>query len=497
MTATNAAGRAAVDAFVRTYSNPPNDMQIGQWQTRRQAYDLRWSFYNNSAFEDLAKWRLYRSNHRLYRHIRSVYNPTRRLVDFYAGIVYPGALTVDAQKLASGVPIAIPLSEDASLQLKAAIGQLWQWANWQAKKGLFVRYGAALGDTFVHVVDDVEAGIVYPEVVWPGFVSDLDLDSRGNVCMYQIEYTVYDDDAQQSYQYRRRVDKEVIQTFKDADLFSYDDVPAETPNPYGFVPACWCKHLDQGTDYGDPAIRNMSKVDELNSLVSMVLDNDRKILTAPVLVKGKGFTRMVTNRTQNMPTDMLRNPELDQEGINFVQGPSDADFKTLDLPEGEAMKRIDSLLAEIQSDHPELSMYTQLRAMTSVTGPGAARLFGDVETYVNDARANYDTQTIKLFQMCVAIGGYRANSGAWGNRLTRQQTPFLPFSLDSYALGDLDFSILPRPLIVPTEIENLQAEQMRLALEDQRKMASGETMTAAVNAPPVDNTPVDMATTNA
>lgn len=471
------ATRAAVNAFIRTYSNPSEDYVGAPWIARKNTYDMRWQYYNNSAFEDLAKWRAYKGTSGLYRHIRSIYNPTQRLVDFYSGIVYPGMLTTDAQKAAAGMPVAIPLSEDAPAALRLAIAQIWKWSNWQSKKSLYVRFGAALGDVLTHVVDDVNDGMVYVEVLWPGMVTDLDLDTRGNVQMYEVAYQIADETSNKTYTYKRRVDIESICTFRNDEPWSYDDVPAEIPNPYGFVPACWTKHRDVGEDFGDPAMRGVGKIDELNSLASMVLDNDRKILTAPVLVKGKGFTKMATTKTQNAPTDIMLRPELDQGGINFIQGPSDADFKTLDLPEGEAMLRIESLLAEIEKDHPELGMYKELRAMSNVTGPGAARLFGDVETYVSDAKANYDTQSIRLFGMAVAIAGYRANDGSWPT-LTKQQTVFKPFDLTSFAGGYIDFSIDPRPLIQPTEAERLANEQMRMSIEMQKQAMSGDGMTA-------------------
>jgi hypothetical protein len=60
--------------------------------------------------------------------------------------------------------------------------------------------------------------------------------------------------------------------------------------------------------------------------------------------------------------------------------------------------------------------------------------------------------------MIVAIGGMRANSGAWG-LLNRQQQKFSPYNLDSYARGDLELSIMPRQLLSPTKLEIAQEKQ--------------------------------------
>ncbi|MGI9061612.1 MAG: hypothetical protein ACR2H5_23895, partial [Ktedonobacteraceae bacterium] len=71
-----------------------------------------------------------------------------------------------------------------------------------------------------------------------------------------------------------------------------------------------------------------------------------------------------------------------------------------------------------------------------------------------------DQGNIKLFQMAVAISGFRANSGAWG-ALNRQQQKFTAFNLDSYVRGDLDMALMPRPLLVPTRYEiGVENEQM-------------------------------------
>ncbi len=90
--------------------------------------------------------------------------------------------------------------------------------------------------------------------------------------------------------------------------------------------------------------------------------------------------------------------------------------------------------------------------MSQVTGPAAARLVGDVANRFAEVAAIVDQANVKLFQMAVAIAGFRANSGAWGS-LNRQQQKFTPFDLKSYDKGDLDMAIMPRPLLVPTRQE--------------------------------------------
>lgn len=458
---------AAASTFVRVFSDPEAEQARGQFEARQTYYRYLWHWYKNSVFDDLATWAAYRNRYRLYRYTRSIYNPARRLVDFYAGIVYPGTLTADGLPADDDSVLAIPLADDVAPELRAALGQLWQWSNWQSGKSLYVRYGAALGDVLVQVVDELDRGKVTLDVVWPGLVADLSLDSTGNVKAYALEYDVLDPGAQRAYIYRQEVDAESIRTFKDGAPFAFDELPAERDNPYTFAPAVWVKHTDLGGDHGDPALRNLGKWDELNSLAAHAFDQAHKILGAPLLVSGEGVAYLRNETAKRGPTHDFTEPERGQEEINLLTSGPGGTIATAELPEGEVQMRMDSLLAEIERDHPELAMYQQLRSMSNVTGPAAERLFGDTLNYVMEARAAYDTQSVKLFQMAVAIAGWRASTGAWGP-LNRQQVKFAPFGLDSYAAGDLDFSIQPRPLVPRTPLERLQEERQRIGLEADR-----------------------------
>src|SRR5436190_4795137 len=492
---------AATTAFVRTWNDPQGMAVRDQFEAQVALYDYRWHLYQNSVFDGALLWANYLHKYGLYRHIRPIYNPTRRLVDFYAGIVYPGVLAIDGKKLPDGTSLAIPLADDVPPALRNAIGQLWQWSNWQTGKGLFVRYGAALGDVAVEVVDEVDRGKVTFDVLWPGLVKELKLDATGNVKRYVLEYEAVDDNGK-SYTYRKEVDDETIAEFKDGELFQYDEsIDAERANPYGFAPLVWCKHTDLGGDHGIPAIRNVSKIDELNEIASHAHDRAHAVLSSPIMVGGDNVSSLTDAATESKrpATSELANKTSARESVKILKSPNGS-MSTIDLPEGEALNYIAKLLEEVEHDHPELTMYNELRAMSQVTGPGAERMIGDAGSYIQDARANYDTQTIKLHQMAIAIAGWRANSGAWGRDLSRQQAAFAPYTLESYAKGDLDFEIMPRPIVplgklTPDEQRALM-EQGDRGYRDQTKvtlaLGGDEQEAAALEAertPPVPQTP--------
>ena len=440
---------AAAGAFRRAWSDPATLMARAHYEAQVADYEYRWHLYQNTIFEDAAKWFTYRRKYGQYRYIRPIYNPVRRLVDFYAGIVYPGVLALDGKKLPDGTPLAIPLAEDIDIRLREAIGQLWQWSNWQTGKNLYVRYGAALGDLAVEVVDEVDRGKVTFDILWPSMITDLELDSTGNVKRAAIEYDAEDMDGKM-YTYRKEMDSQRIAEYKDGELYRYDEnMDAERENPYGFVPMVWCKHTDLGGSYGAPAVRNVGKIDELNEIASHAHDRTHAVLSSPIVASGRNIQSLTDTAlgAKRAATQDLSNPQSGRESVQILKAEEGASIAALQLPEGEALNYMERLLSEIEEDHPELTMYQQLREMSQVTGPAAERLTGDAGAYIQEARSNYDQQSIKLFQMSIAIAGWRATSGAWGRTLSRQQQTFAPFNLDSYNAGELDFEIMPRPIV--------------------------------------------------
>jgi hypothetical protein len=461
----------ALSAAVAAFRDPvptPGSLLVSN---QRAHLNLFWSYYRNSAFDDLSAWASYKSRYSLYRNIRSIYNPTRRLVNFYVAQVYPGVLSEDAERLPDGVGLAIPLAEDTDEALKAAIAQFWQWSNWQSGNKLMVRYGGGTGSVLVEVIDSVERGKVSAAVRWPGLIADsmkdespaLVLDDMGNVKAYALEYDALDEAGKQ-FKYR----KEVTQT-----SFTYYKGEAKTEeieNVYGFVPAVWCKHLDEGDDFGSPAIAgSLAKIDELNGLVSHDHDQVDLLIDSPGIIASKGRVGLIgqetTSRTAQDEYNAMADIRSKPTRRLLLKGPEDTRFVTLtgNLQPEQAVPLIDRLLSEIEHDFPELSMYTELRKMSQVTGPGAARMMGDVYSRVLEVAANYDQQSIKLFQMAVAIAGFRFNEGreGWLDK-TVQRQKFAPFNLESYARGDLDFAILPRPLIPLTEADTIELTGKRL-----------------------------------
>jgi hypothetical protein len=353
-----------------------------------------------------------------------------------------------------------------------AIAQFWQWSNWQSGNRLMVRYGGATGSVLVEVIDDTKRGKVVADVRWPGVVDEkaLELDEMGNVRAYALQYRTTDENDQW-FTYRKEVDQEAFRFFKDDAPFDYGQ-GTEYPNPYGFVPAVWCKHIDEGDDFGCPAIvGSISKIDELNGLASHVHDQVDILIDSPGIIASDSTVGRIVQTAESLKeakrdefaaTNAIREKPT---GRLLLKGRAGTTWVPLvgNLEPHKVIPVMEKLLSEIEHDFPELSMYTELRKMSQVTGPGAARMMGDVYSRVLEVSSNYDTQSIKLFQMVAAIGGMRYSEGreGWAAR-TDQQRKFAPFDLTSYARGELDFAIMPRPLIPMTEADSIEMTGKRL-----------------------------------
>jgi len=482
------AGVATAGTVFRRFYDDPRQVQGGAVPERIGYYDLLWRYYNNAAFEGLdtglmtgmvagqmvpsRTWQSYRARYQLYRNTRSIYSPVQRLCDFYANTVYPGVLSEDGTELPDGVPLAIPLSKDTPPEMKACVSQFWQWSNWQNNMGVYVLYGAISGNVLVEVEDDLEREKVTARIWWPALVPHVVLDSTGNLVEYAIEYDARDEFGNH-YRYKKLVDRYLYSTYKDGNLHDYSDdgQGAEWANPYGFVPAVWAKHRDIGTDYGAPAIGSaLGKIDELNSIVSHAHDHVHKLVeNSRVMWDDGGVGTDKKGEQKAPPTNEYDTTRATlKEAVKIYHGPIGGRMDSVvgNVPLADVLKWIDKLTGEIEQDFPELHMYTEMRAMSQLTGPAAARIMGDVAGRYNSTCASYDMSSVKLFQMQAAIGGFRANGGGWGRDgpLTRQQAKYLPFDLSSYASGQLDMAIAPRPLVPSTQREALELDLLRASV---------------------------------
>lgn len=441
----------------RTVADLNADTAGQPYQNRADYYTLQEHYYANQVYERAdAQWAAIKAYYGLPRNLRPIINPAKRAVDWWPGHVYPGAWTMDGLATSNGVPNLIPYDPDTPEELRLAIQQALTWGNWGSDGLVYVRTGAMLGDVFVEIQNDLERRKIYPRLIHPKYVVDLEWDGAGNLTAYRLAIPQWDPDARRGYVWGKRVDKASITTYYDDKERGYDDQPATVPNPWGFVPAVWVQHRNVGGQHGSPAIDGLhAKIDEANGVVSNINDYLMRFMRQKKIV-ATGSWQSLQKALSDPPakrgaTHDFANPNADRESQGLLPAPADTTVHSLleNLGLGESDSHIVRLIAEIEKDLPEITLSDKLMAMSQVTAPGAIPLVQDVQGKYRESERNYDAGLIKLGQMCVSMGGALARSGAWGPRgqLTRGQAKFLPFDLASFDRGDLDWAITPRDLI--------------------------------------------------
>lgn len=452
---------AAYSAAAYTWQNGPQPRALDALQAR---YAERWQIFTGELFADLATSNPYRNDPAIYANTKLLWKHAEAVVRFYEGIVFRGALSDEPEQ--GAIPIKPMVKDEAADRLMLAINTFEDAWNWQQQMSYAPMYAAALGDCLTELTDHRARGFIYPRIVWPGYVTHIELDDVDNVQGYILEYRAQerqDDGSTKTYKYRKEVDKESFRHYREDQ--PWDDAktgrPAVAPNPYGFVPAVWDRH-----HIGAPGhVRGLSALDgtrqsllQLNSIFSHAFDFQRKAFFAPIMVAGGGRSASteidLSAPAGSTASDIAQSFQMlpVREGAQLLQA-------TFDI--GKTREMLEDLANNILAENPEASFYARIREMQTVTAPGVAAAQGDVETRVNRVRAGADTQMVKRYQMAISMAAYRAKRDwlfdANGRRraLNRRQAVFASFDEGAFVRGELDFKINDRPLMDSTEEEKI------------------------------------------
>lgn len=491
---------AAIDAW-RGYEGSTVPLSAG---TRDERYAAYWSLVDGSAFIQVAGQRkgVFRDQ-RVYRNTRLVYQHPSLVQEFYEAHTYMGQLATNGRRLPDGSPGAIPIdpqtaarpgdtAEATDQQLLDAISQWWTRVNWQDGMSIRPGYVSILGDGLTELIDDPERHAVWPQFVWPGYVTDIELDLVGNVIAYTVEHRAAKDFGKglEHFTFKRIMTKETFSYFRDGQPWNAYGDGAVVENPYTFLPAVWDRYKKSPHGVrGISAIANTRQaLYEFNSFFSHASDYQRKGFGAPFLIKGS----MGASAQQVVGPTRQTDPAAWAEQLDFKEVSPTGGIEAIQFDIGQAMAMLEMLKAGILEMNPEANFYPQLRQMTTLTGPGAERALGDAVAREKLFRSRMDVQTVKLQQMAVAISGWRLQNKAWENPTPRDEV-FRPFNLESYAAGLLDHVILDRPVIPETlgeridtiaRIESLQSDWglSELGLGDLPDAKKGDNLIAGIKA---------------
>lgn len=438
--------RAALRAFQepQVVMNLMEPEKFDAYGNRLMRYQILWSMYENSSYRHLHKWAVkYKADHGLYKYVRGVYNPMYRLVEFHVAHIWGGLLDRGAT---DDLGYALPI-ETENPDLRPAIARLWEWSNWQVKKDITVRYGAAMGDVAIRVKDDPVKGRVYLDVVHPLTLADLTLDDWGNVKGYVIEEMRPDprpsrpEDALVAYQEvaERGGENVVYTTYLDGEPYAWNGVAATWRVPYTFVPMVFIKHVDVGGGWGwSEAHAQRTKIHELDDLASMMHDHIRKTVNPIWLFSGV--------------SKMADNPSMtpDRESIPALYGTEGAKAQALAtmLDLNAVGGRVQKLIEELERDFPELRLDAHREMVGKVSGRALREARAESTEKILQRRPAYDDALRRVQQMAVAIGGWRGYG-----------PEFAGFGLDSYRAGQMDHNIRNRAVFPPDPIDDYEIEE--------------------------------------
>lgn len=444
----------------RRSASAVNQNQPAQ-KTLAEVYRMLEQYYANEQYSVL-----FTGSDSAYTGNRAIYNPTNRVVGFYAGRVYSDAWSDDGLPQSDGSPSTVPFAADVDEAVRMAAMQALTWSNWNRTRYRYVRTGAIFGDVGLKPHLDIERRKAYVQIIDPEYVTDIRFNETGDVIEYRIDIPTTDSDAQRTrYVHGERWTKDSFTTYRDDREVGIDGMPATQANPLGFVPFVWVNHRDIGGTHGAPAIDTViPKIDELNAIVTASHDYIDKLSKQPIGI--------ASDKSWGKDGVMVVDSDPDGTGrrrSGVLKGPADMRAFALlqDIGLGPAMQYVQELIGEIEKDLPETVVDEQLRSMQQVTGPGASRMMADVQNRLFEAEGNYDAGLIDACQMCVSMGAFAARSGLWGptSQMTEGQKLFLPFDLNSYDRGEMRIEFLQRPLIPETATERIAEALMREQLK--------------------------------
>jgi hypothetical protein len=442
---------------------------------RSSAFAPRTSFYDlQDAYAANEVYRHHRllmntlkSERRLPKNIRPIYNPALEILEWWITHILVGVWTEDGLP-DEGKPNLIPYASNTPEELRLMVQQGFDWGNadvtfeqWMHDEGLY-------GNVFVKVDWSTgPGGDVSAAVIDPRYIQDLQVSRRNDVTLYHIELPTIGPDKQ-VYRWGQKVTPESITTYRDGQPAGYDGNPAEVENPFGFVPAHWGYFRYQGGIFGRTCLDGLhGKIDEINAVVTQLNNFLMQLPNQPTIVASndpKGLKTMLAE----MQAGSSAFGDVDDDTLRVIAaGETARAFPLLqDWGIAGADPHIGRMLENLYKAVPEVTLSEKLLDMQQVTQPGALPLVQNVQTKYNRVASNTFNGVVKIGQMFGTIGGALANQGLWGPTasLTDAQRKFLPFNLDSYHKGDLNFSVTIPDLVPASLMQKIQEAAAREGL---------------------------------
>jgi len=437
------------------------------YEARLLRYAVFWAYYENTAYSSLNNWsQLMKKNYGLYKYIRHIYNPASRIGDFWRTHLMGGYLDPkagDGQELKSALPI---MTDNDNV--RTAISMLWKWSNWNVRRNIFTLQGTILGDVALKVVDDVNKGRVYLDVIHPSRITDLILDNYGNVKAYSLIDFIQDPRPERKkatvlYTEKASRDGEdvVFETFLNNEPFAWNGIDSKWSEPYGFIPLVMAKHIDLGQDWGLSELNSgRTKIQEADDLASKLGDQIRKVVDSPMLLAGVNppspEKRKVTGEDK---TTSRPNPEREEILFLYSSSPQANAIPLIgNLDIAGASQHILTILDELEKTYPELQVDLAESGGGEASGRALRIARSKLEEKAQELRTQYDSALERAQMMAISIGGMRGYEG------------FSDFNIDSYKTGNSQHSIGKRAVFQSDPYEELERDDLFWKVANQAKL---------------------------
>lgn len=439
-----AGARAGWAGSISNITTPHRGMNYGDWAARCQRYALADAYYFNEIYDSLNLFSLrLRTNERLYKFIRGIFNPVERQNNLIVSYSYRG--TIDTTSFKTG---ALPLIFENKAML-VPLQQIAKWSNLGQQLNTFVKRAALYGDVAWWGVDEPDKRRVRLELLDPERIKYVERDSVGNVKSCVIEYE-YDDQPEvdryqpTAFSGMRLSDtkthvktliatQEKFSTFRDGEPFPfYQDADGnpmpEWDNIYGFVPLKLAYYAEGQDGWGRNSFFGTPRrqIDELNDQASIINDSVRNVVVP--LLQAKGVTKADEIKVSREDKDSM--------AILYLTNPvGSIEPVTIPLDIAGATSNRNDLLAELKSNMPELKLSDARDIGRGLSGVALETMFGDGISRINFARGNLDPAVASALQMAITMGGIQGYDG------------FSGFTADSYDAGKMELRVADRSVL--------------------------------------------------
>ncbi|HXH79535.1 hypothetical protein [Nocardioides sp.] len=416
-------------------------------------YDFLEGLYDGTLYDEptLARGleRAARRSPALTKNIRAITTLPKSAIERWPGYLFP----------AGRIPYDLP---ECNPLLIEAWEQAMRWGGWTQRHLLtYAERLPLLGVAFAiaEVADDLRE--VYPRLIHPRELVDLELSIRGDVKRYEVaipQTRTAANGTVEKYVKHQRVDKATFRRWEVWGATGVETNVEESDNPFGFCPAI----LEGGPGYRSRLDGLIPMIHQLNGSLSDghdfigLLNHQTTVVTTTDPV---GLRAAVNGGSKATAYDEFGRAVVDltatqdgRQSSGLIPMPVGSQAFPLlsNLGLADSLAWVNRLERDIRTALPELSFDVE---MSGVRELGVRVVVARVQEDVNSVYGSAaDRGIAKLAQMGAAMMGEYLRQGMVPNP-TAAHEPFRAFTLDSFDRGEMPMAMRDREVLPPTMLD--------------------------------------------